>query len=214
MNDASYSYNDLPADNDRFGFKVMASALADIIVTRPLHDTPLTIGIYGPWGSGKSSLMKMIRNEVGRKSSVTGNRPDELTPPAIGTVSIQFEAWRYARHEQALWRALLICVVEGIRDELSGSWINRYVKAQQCLQPDVPHTESIEQTRASLENKLDDLIDSLYRTVEREELGQLELDWSKAGTVAARSVLRIGLSAIPLASAIYPYDGESRQRFG
>lgn len=41
-------YSDLPATQDELGFAPSAAALAD---------TPLTVGIYGPWGSGKTSMM-------------------------------------------------------------------------------------------------------------------------------------------------------------
>ncbi len=32
----------------------------------PATRTPLTIGVFGTWGSGKTSLMRMVRNKVAR----------------------------------------------------------------------------------------------------------------------------------------------------
>src|SRR6266545_1164929 len=50
--------SDQPATADSLGFKHYAEAFARLI----LHDetTPLTIGIHGPWGKGKSSFMNFV----------------------------------------------------------------------------------------------------------------------------------------------------------
>jgi predicted alpha/beta-fold hydrolase len=34
------------------------------VLTDEDQETPLTIGIFGPWGSGKSSLLRMLREEL------------------------------------------------------------------------------------------------------------------------------------------------------
>jgi putative protein kinase ArgK-like GTPase of G3E family len=43
------------AGDDRFSFRDYARVLADSVGQA---GTPLTIGIFGRWGSGKSSLMR------------------------------------------------------------------------------------------------------------------------------------------------------------
>lgn len=50
-------------DKDKLGFNVYVHAFRDFIASQDTS-TPLTIGIYGAWGSGKSSLMHMIKNEL------------------------------------------------------------------------------------------------------------------------------------------------------
>jgi hypothetical protein len=50
-------------DKDKLGFKDYVCALREFIAS-PETSTPLTIGIYGAWGSGKSSLMYMLKNEL------------------------------------------------------------------------------------------------------------------------------------------------------
>lgn len=213
MREDNYTFNDQPSTHDTFGFKVIADALAGIINTRPQADTPLTIGVYGPWGSGKTSLMRMLQDRLGDLAVPPGQRSDELTTPPTGSVSVWFNAWRYARHEEALWRALLICVVEAIRLQLLGTpdqpsaWLKCYAANEQQSQPDgkLPlEPADIERVRERLAQQLDNLIDSLYRSVEHEELGKLELDVGKAGSLAVRSLLRLSLSTLPLAGVISP----------
>jgi hypothetical protein len=48
---------------DQLGFDVYTRALRDFIASQETP-TPLTIGIHGPWGSGKSSLMRMLQKEL------------------------------------------------------------------------------------------------------------------------------------------------------
>lgn len=58
--------SDMPAQTlkqDKLGFAIYVRAFRDFIASQDTS-TPLTIGIYGAWGSGKSSLMHMIKNEL------------------------------------------------------------------------------------------------------------------------------------------------------
>ena len=73
-------------------------------VTHEATHTPLTLGIFGTWGSGKTSLMTMIRNKVagGERMAAT---PFHRT--------IWFNAWKY-NQEEALWRALLLLLLDDL----------------------------------------------------------------------------------------------------
>ena len=51
---------------DRFSSKDYAGVLADQAVKA---DTPLTIGIFGRWGSGKTSLMRLTQAELKTKTT-------------------------------------------------------------------------------------------------------------------------------------------------
>jgi hypothetical protein len=53
----TYIVNDQPTDKDALDFTPAkrVETLADIIQT---GNTPLTIGVFGTWGSGKTSLIK------------------------------------------------------------------------------------------------------------------------------------------------------------
>jgi hypothetical protein len=55
-------WSDNEADADLLGFQHLASAVTDIIRDEAL--LPASIGVYGDWGSGKSSLLRMIEQEL------------------------------------------------------------------------------------------------------------------------------------------------------
>jgi hypothetical protein len=69
---------DIPESNPGLGFAEYAEALAEAIC----GGTPpqFTIGVYGTWGSGKSSLLKAIEQNLSSRSEV---------------LPVFFDAWRY-----------------------------------------------------------------------------------------------------------------------
>jgi hypothetical protein len=193
MTNPYQSYSDHPATADELGFTPSADALRSIITGAQLADTPLTIGVYGPWGSGKTSLMQMILGKL---------NPAQCVP-------IWFEAWRYAQAD-ALWRALLISVVEELRayilPEGDATRLVALIERRNRIDPHAPQTgtdaQALKDERAKLNARLDDLIDSLYRSVEREELGGLEINWGEAGKLALRTAIRVGFDSLPVLGAL------------
>ncbi len=81
---------------DALDFTPYVQALADIVMT---GSTPLTIGVFGTWGSGKTSLMRMVKEQVEEKGAVAG----------------WFDAWKYDK-EETLWRAFLLSVLFALED--------------------------------------------------------------------------------------------------
>ena len=75
-------HNDSPADRaHHFGFSVYAETFAKIIADRA-NQTPLTIAINGAWGSGKTSLMRTIREipQGGRREARRKTRQTRISP--------------------------------------------------------------------------------------------------------------------------------------
>jgi hypothetical protein len=87
--------------DDKLGFGPYVLTLQDII-RNPKLETPLTIGIFGNWGSGKTSLMRLVE---GGLNQVKDDR--RIFP-------IWFNAWLYSK-EESLWRALVMQVLAGVR---------------------------------------------------------------------------------------------------
>ncbi len=89
-------------DQDRFGFAPYARILSDTI--RDTDELPFCIGIFAEWGSGKSSLMNMIQDDLSNDGNVK---------------SIWFNPWKYDKKED-LWNALiqtiLYSIIEGSND--------------------------------------------------------------------------------------------------
>ncbi|NJL54523.1 hypothetical protein HC928_04500 [bacterium] len=178
-------YSDTPIStlpSDKLGFRPSVTALKAILSETEIEDTPFIVGIYGAWGSGKTSMMQMLLSELD---------PNECIP-------IWFDAWRYTQQD-ALWRALLVCVIEGIREAYKHDekLHQAYVKPLATINPaDLPRL--IQEDRQLLKNALDDLLASLYRTVDREELGEMQFQLDEAGKLALSTVLRLSFNALPL----------------
>jgi pantothenate kinase-related protein Tda10 len=68
-------WHDNETNVDLLDFQHLVNAVTSIVCNERL--LPCTIGINGDWGSGKSSLMKMVRKELATK---IGNSLDTLDP--------------------------------------------------------------------------------------------------------------------------------------
>lgn len=90
-------------DDDRFGFRDYAAVLARQAINA---DTPLTIGIFGRWGSGKTSLMYLTQSELGRK------RPKQPAPKTLW-----INVWQMGSQEE-LWNAFLQTLLTQVHREL------------------------------------------------------------------------------------------------
>ena len=146
--------------NDQLNFSHYADVLANVVLTA---DTPITIGIFGPWGSGKTSLMQLINEQLS----------DRRTEDHRWARAIWFNAWRYARDEGALWRALLLRVLDGIDS-----------KKTEGIVPQLNEKDA---------QQIDDWRMRLYTDVQRTETGSLQIDWPKLG----KGALHLGLSLVP-----------------
>ncbi|RME09509.1 MAG: hypothetical protein D6816_04325, partial [Bacteroidetes bacterium] len=152
---------DNPTPEDNLKFEDFRLALGDIAGKAA---TPLTIGIFGAWGSGKTSLMQMVK--------------EDLTGKTNSVRTVWFTAWKYDRHE-ALWRALILRIIEALypRQTLKDTpW------EEQPRLPDDQLTE-IQKEQVAL---LDRLASSLYGSVSWEEGGRWAVEWSKAGKEFAK----------------------------
>ncbi len=128
-------------EHDRLNFSHYADVLADVVLTA---DTPITIGIFGPWGSGKTSLMRLVSERL----------LDQRTTEHRWAQVVWFNAWQYERDEGALWRALLLRILETLEGERL----------------------SDEDTK-----QVSDWRTRLYTDVQRSEMGSIKVDWPKLG---------------------------------
>ena len=91
----------------------MTNYLIDIIYT---SKTPFTIGIYGDWGLGKTTLMKYVENKLREKMNQDLKNKKKPT-----VIPVWFNAWRYERENQFALMPLLKKIEYAIpEDEFKG----------------------------------------------------------------------------------------------
>lgn len=118
----TYIVNDQPTEKDALDFTPYVETLADIIQT---GNTPLTIGVFGGWGSGKTSLMRMVQNGI--PGSEYKGLPKDYT-------IVWFDAWKYDK-EETLWRAFLLRILTALKETASskGHPVEAFEKLQSLL---------------------------------------------------------------------------------
>lgn len=103
---------DTPTTNDLLGYKRFTVPIVRRIINATGKSTPLTIGVYGEWGSGKTSFLKMIDEAL---------REEDIHP-------IWFNAWKYDQ-EANLWAALIQTILS--QATVNGKWQHRiWIKLQ------------------------------------------------------------------------------------
>ena len=58
-------WTDNTTDKDFLGFDVHANLIKELIKDEKM--LPLTIGLFGDWGSGKSSILEVLKKEIEKK---------------------------------------------------------------------------------------------------------------------------------------------------
>jgi len=87
-------WSDIEAKKDYLNYLEVAEVVSEILLDAGMR--PVSIGIFGTWGTGKSSLLNLIEDEVTRQA------PDEV-------IVIRFDAWLYQGFDDA--RAALMDVI-------------------------------------------------------------------------------------------------------
>ncbi len=96
-------WSDRETEQDCLGYQAYVRVLGRICTHKDL--APLTLGIFGPWGSGKTSLMRMLLREV------------EATKGEKKRNTLWFNAWMYEGREEAQ-SALIHAVLADLQKEV------------------------------------------------------------------------------------------------
>lgn len=90
------------AAQDRFNRAPFAVRIADTIARRP-DIASLVVGVFGPWGDGKTSVLKMMDEELQRHDNV---------------VVLRFNPWHFQSEEQLI-RGFFATLAEGLDQKLN-----------------------------------------------------------------------------------------------
>jgi hypothetical protein len=96
LNDALDGYSMILTDNetkvDLLNYEAIAATIVELLRQRP--DQPMTVGVHGDWGAGKSSVLEMIDARIGADKKA---------------LCLKFNGWRFQGFEDAK-----IALIEGI----------------------------------------------------------------------------------------------------
>ena len=81
-------------EQDLFNFKYYAERVRKIIQLNSSNKEPLTIGIYGKWGEGKTSFLNLLRDKI-EHFDKGKNGKEYLT--------FDFNPWRYSNEDEMLF---------------------------------------------------------------------------------------------------------------
>ena len=92
-------WSDIETDKDLLGFSVHANLIKDVVTN--VKNLPITIGLYGDWGSGKSSVLKILEKQLNEDKD---------------SIVIYFDGWAFESFDDAK-----LALIQGIVDELEKS---------------------------------------------------------------------------------------------
>ena len=97
-------WNDIETTTDYLHFSVVSKTVANLIIES--GDNPISIGVSGSWGAGKSSMVKMIGKDLNEQSGEDNKY-----------IFLEFNAWLYQGYEEAK-SALLQSVTRKLTEEM------------------------------------------------------------------------------------------------
>lgn len=89
MEDILNIQSDAHCEEDQLGFDPYVRTIARMVTDKDFK-TPFCIGIYGKWGSGKASFMRLLEKRL----------LEEKTNPRA--IPVWFNPWRYEKEEHLI----------------------------------------------------------------------------------------------------------------
>lgn len=115
---------DNETNEDLLGYQVHADLLKEVVLDSTM--LPITIGIFGDWGSGKSSLMLLMKEGIDQWMKEEANKKEKVA-------QIQFNSWQFENYEDTkltLIETVLTAIEKDlkkkrkhpIKDDYPGCW--------------------------------------------------------------------------------------------
>ena len=92
-------WSDKETAQDLLGYTAHARLLKDVVTNE--KNLPITIGLYGDWGSGKSSILKILEEQLNNENDA---------------VVIYFDGWSFESFDDAKM-ALIQGIVDALEDD-------------------------------------------------------------------------------------------------
>lgn len=96
-------WSDIETSKDLLGYTVHAELLKKIIMEP--SNLPVTIGLYGDWGCGKSSTLKILQEKIEKDADSKEN-----------TIVVYFDGWSFESFDDAK-----MALIQGIVEKLESN---------------------------------------------------------------------------------------------
>lgn len=104
-------WKDIETSEDLLGYRFHARLLKEIVLDKSM--LPTSIGIFGNWGYGKSSLMLLMEKEINEE--ITKQVAEENNPRIL---QVRFNGWQYESYETTKY-SLIQVLLDSVEKYLS-----------------------------------------------------------------------------------------------
>lgn len=104
-------WEDIETSEDLLGYRFHAKLLKEIVLDKSM--LPTSIGIFGNWGYGKSSLMLLMEKEINEE--ITKQVAEENNPRIL---QVRFNGWQYESYETTKY-SLIQVLLDSVEKYLS-----------------------------------------------------------------------------------------------
>ncbi|HVE82856.1 MAG TPA: P-loop NTPase fold protein, partial [Myxococcales bacterium] len=110
--------NDSSHGDDQLGITRDVNAMAAVLASANLKP-PLSVGLFGDWGSGKSFFMHQLRKRIGTLAGESKTAKSQGVPTSFcgDIVQIEFNAWQYM--DANIWAAMVTHLFDELNRELA-----------------------------------------------------------------------------------------------
>lgn len=118
-------WSDNETTQDLLGYQVHADLLKNIILNDNM--LPISIGVFGNWGSGKSSLMLLLEEGVEKWKEENAAYDDEIHKKNARVLQMRFNSWQFEDYSSAK-----LIMIETILEALSNDISSRKDLFEKC----------------------------------------------------------------------------------
>jgi hypothetical protein len=155
--------NDEAHGDDRLEIDTDVDALAGVLASTQVVP-PLSVGLFGDWGSGKSFFMKQLCDKITRLSAAAKARPDGeswLVGQRGHVVQIEFNAWHYM--DADLWSSLAVRVFDELSERFEAEFAEACAKRLTSIKDQQDALEAEKTKVEASASTLDEQIASLQK---------------------------------------------------
>lgn len=150
--------SDVAASQDKLGVQSDVENLCQVIMAKDWKP-PLSIGLFGDWGSGKTSFINIMQHMI--DATADRARAEKDSAFVENVIQIEFNAWHYL--DANLWANLVVRILQGIHAAVfepqtgtqQGDEFKQIVAHLHVLQQEVEKSEGRQQQLTSISTEIE-----------------------------------------------------------